>query len=687
MEKDTYEPDYRLRQAYKDATQLTRSGLDSLCSSYLTLANTDQRYCKETLIGEGGMKEVYRAFDNSTKRWVALARLRPDRGQEFYDRFIHEAWLTSSLQHPNIANVLDIGVEDNGRPFFTMGLKGSGSLAQLLSTKTQHDIRDLLSIFMKVCDAVSYAHSRGVIHLDLKPENIQTAEYGEVLVSDWGLGKYTTEENLPEGDSETIPEVRDNVTLFREIKGTPGYMAPEQFRSDGLKDHRTDIFSLGCILHAILTGEPPYKMGKNEAQIKSFDCELALFRNENYAQRSPDSLKAIVRKSLAIDPDARYASATEVKMDVLRFLRGFTTEAENPNFFRETTAFISRNRSPVLASSLALIAFTVLGTLGIQKINHANQIAQSERTRNASLRNKVSQTTAIYDREFSRIEREKKALVKAYSESGKTLAAVAFFDQPRKTVDEAYKIARESLAYDPKSRRALVELFYLNLITLNFHGVHQQPPPSDTLRYQYIKLANAFPEFDYDGERRPSIEMLRTFFETAITIYPGRIGFLERLLCYDSASRPDRKNYHLVVDAFLHYLNPSEANVTLKKERGYPTYRLESEGQLKLITDNEGSQKCVLRYLQIRELLVVTSGEFNLSELDYLEIRTLDLTGCESLVIERHLKLPNITKIRVREGQIDKASLKQQIQTINDFEFIVEPAIGTEARSPKNAGI
>ena len=672
MDEETYQPDYRLNDVYEDATQLTRSGLDSLCSSYLQLTEADQRYCDETLIGEGGMKKVYRAFDNSTKRWVALARLREDRGPEFYDRFIHEAWLTSSLQHPNIANVLDIGVEEDGRPFFTMGLKASGSLAELISSKPQIDLRDLLSIFVKVCDAVSYAHSRGIVHLDLKPENIQTAEYGEVLVSDWGLGKYVSEENLPDEDIEIIPEVRDNVTLFREIKGTPGYMAPEQMRSDALKDHRTDIFSLGCILHTIVTGTPPYTMTEVEAQTKNFDFDMALFIKAEDALLIPESLKAIVRKSLAIEPEARYANVTEIRKDTLRFLRGFTTEAENPNFFHETAAFIARNRNQVLASSLGLIVFTVLGTLGIQKIDYANSIAETERIRRTSLQNKAFQTAARYDENFSRVEREKEEAVKAYSESGKTLTTVAFFDRPIKTVEEAYKIARESLAFDPESRRARVELFYLNLITLNFKGVHEQPPPSDTLRYYYVKLADAFPEFDFDSERRPSVEELCLFLETARGISPKRPGFLERLLCYDHAAREDRDGYHLVVAAFVRYLNSIDTQVAIKKESGFPQYYLQSESQLRLLTDAEGSQKCVLRYLPIRDLAVMTSGEFDLSELNQLELKTLDLSGCKRLVVRKPLSFPNVTEIRVGEGQVDEVQLKQSVRTIHDFEVIVE---------------
>ena len=670
---DSYEPDHRLRSAYTNATCLTPDGMDALCPSYLQLTEIEQRYCKETLIGEGGVKQVFRAFDNYTKRWVALARLRTDRGADFYDFFVHEAWLTSSLQHPNIINVYDVGIDENERPFFTMDLRRKGNLADLMSRKEPVKLKDLLSIFLKICDAISYSHSRNIIHLDLKPENIQTAAYGEVLICDWGLGKIIGEEDLLCEDFEVIPELRDNVTLFREIKGTPGYMAPEQIRANERKGRRTDIFSLGCILHTMLVGEPPFTGSREEVLAKTLNGEIALFEKEEFAQQVPESLKAVVRKALAGKLEDRYSNAIEMKEDVRRFLHGYTTQAENSNFCRETLFFIARNRLPVLVSCLGLVLFSVLGTLGIQKINSANRTAVAERAKHERLRHEVSQTTAQYDDELSRIEREKKEVVRVYSEAGQTLQAIAFFHQPRKTVDGAYEIARESLAFDPHSRRALVELFYLNLITLNFKGVHEQPPPSDTLRYYFIKLPDTFPDFDYGSVKRPEVEALSDLFETAKETLPGRFGFLERILCYDSASRRDKRRYHLVVASYLRYLNVHEEEIVLEPVQAGASYRLQAEGPLKLISGKGGSLHCVLNYLPMRNLVLEVNQEFRFFELDWLEVTTLDLTGCPNLVLTRPVHLPNITTIKVREGRVDAEALKSLVRTVGDFDVITVP--------------
>lgn len=189
-----YEPDYRLGEAYEEAASLNESALEAICPSYLEMVQPGPRYTDEEPLGREATKDVVRAFDTVTKRWVALARVHSDGTMEAYERFIHEAWLTSPLTHPNIISIHDLGVGDDGRPFFTMDLKGDNTLAALLKSAKRPDLPDLLRILGKICDAVAYAHSHQVLHLDLKPENIQADAFGDVLVCDWGLGRISDPE-------------------------------------------------------------------------------------------------------------------------------------------------------------------------------------------------------------------------------------------------------------------------------------------------------------------------------------------------------------------------------------------------------------------------------------------------------------------------------------------------------------
>ena len=149
-----------------------------------SLATATERYTHKELLATGGMKEIYKVYDTKMKRFIAMARLIPDSDEELAEVFLKEAALTASLEHPNIISVYDFGINENLDPFFTMELKVGESLDEIIDEE-KADLNELLEIFVKVCDAISYAHSNNVIHLDLKPDNIQVGKYGEVQVCDW----------------------------------------------------------------------------------------------------------------------------------------------------------------------------------------------------------------------------------------------------------------------------------------------------------------------------------------------------------------------------------------------------------------------------------------------------------------------------------------------------------------------
>jgi len=328
---------------------LDDAGIEALCPSYIELSEIDVRYRDGTLLGKGAVKDVFRTYDSRAKRWVAMARLREDRGPEFYDLFVHEGWLTSSLSHPNIIKIYDVGVDGEGRPFFTMDLKGNTTLADLAGSDRETDRRTLLGIFLQVCDAVAYAHSRNIVHLDLKPENIQAEDFGEVLVCDWGLGKQLGPDNEAEaGEVEhpaCLPQF-DNMTLVGEIKGTPGFMAPEQVVEGAAKDQRTDIFALGCLLHLILAGQAPFT-GSTERILEDTARGRVVPPRRRYPRHNiPESLEAVAMKALARQPADRYATVRELRDEIDHYLRGYATRAEHPGFFREARLFLTRNKAP-----------------------------------------------------------------------------------------------------------------------------------------------------------------------------------------------------------------------------------------------------------------------------------------------------------------------------------------------------
>ena len=246
----------------KTASTVTRSVLSKSKDKASTL-------CEYTLVREiarGGMGQVYFGEDPQLKRNVAVkVSSVSECGED--PRFSKEAEVLAQLAHPNIVPIYNIGVDAQSRPFYSMKLIKGCTLQAVLNLIRDGDsaaIEDypratLLTIFRKVCDAMMFAHSKGILHRDLKPKNIMVGEYGEVLVMDWGLAKVLGER---EEQGSSVSRVNDTgdygMTVEGEVMGTPQYMSPE--RAMGMVaelDQRSDIYSLGGILSAILTLRPP----------------------------------------------------------------------------------------------------------------------------------------------------------------------------------------------------------------------------------------------------------------------------------------------------------------------------------------------------------------------------------------------------------------------------------------------
>jgi eukaryotic-like serine/threonine-protein kinase len=227
-------------------------------------------------LGHGGMGSVYLARDKVLDRLVALKvvgtfALSPDAT----DRLLSEAQVLARLEHPGIVPVHDVGALPDGRAFYTMKFVRGQRLDTYLSKPTSAAER--LRILERLCDAVSFAHANGVIHRDLKPQNVMVGPFGEVLVMDWGVAtRAATEE--------------------RTVAGTPGYMAPEQMRGDPA-DARSDVYALGAIMRLL------------------------------FAPEMSKPLRAIADRAMATDPAARYASVESLAADVARFRAALPVDA------------------------------------------------------------------------------------------------------------------------------------------------------------------------------------------------------------------------------------------------------------------------------------------------------------------------------------------------------------------------
>jgi serine/threonine protein kinase/WD40 repeat protein len=384
-------------------------------------------------VARGGMGAVRTAHESATRRTVAMkVMLQPESPQDGV-RFITEARITAQLEHPNIVPIYDLGLDAEGQPFYTMKLVEGITLMRVLQllkegvreTVERYPLSTLLTIFQKLCDALAFAHARGVIHRDLKPANIMLGKYGEVLVMDWGLAKIigAKQPASPEGVDPAAETALSNPHLGEEetfnthvgaILGTPQYMSPEQARGEIEElDARSDIFVLGLILYEILTLERAFS-GRNSAEIISRVAEfegplpMPVVRIRHLPGGDvPESLAAVVHKATAPEKDRRYSAVAELQHDLEAYQNGFATSAEKAGIGRQIRLLIGRHKGVFSTLATAWVVITALAVWFIinlhaseQKARHSAEkaLVEKEAARRAYARSQITMADEAFRR-------------------------------------------------------------------------------------------------------------------------------------------------------------------------------------------------------------------------------------------------------------------------------------------------
>lgn len=353
----------------------------------------EERYDMKGELARGGMGAILKVWDRDLRRNLAMKVVlgkddadqpgsTPSVDDRTLGRFLEEAQVTSQLDHPGVVPVHELGLDANGQVYFTMALVKGRDLSRIF--ELVHKKREgwslgrAVGVILKVCEAMAYAHAKGVIHRDLKPSNIMVGRFGEVYVMDWGLAKVLGQEDKKDIRVRPKPTVSVSVvrterstestdsalvTMDGDVVGTPAYMSPEQARGDlAAMGPHSDVYSLGAILYHLIAGHMPYSPPRARVNGHAIwgmvqnGPPTALDRS---ASDAPEELISICEKAMARDPSQRYADTKEMEEDLQALIEGRVVKAHGGGTWVELRKWVLRNRRLAAASALTVLALCV----------------------------------------------------------------------------------------------------------------------------------------------------------------------------------------------------------------------------------------------------------------------------------------------------------------------------------------
>ena len=405
-----------------DISDLTRQHKKEVDSGEVNFSGTyidDEDYTVLESIDEGAMGEILVARDNKLNRTVAYKKIHPHVAEipSYLGRFFKEAQVTAQLQHPNIVPVYGLMVNGKSVGYAMKLIDGITLKDHIRETQEQyvkfgepdehHTLHARLEHFLKVCDALHYAHRKGVIHRDLKPLNIMIGPYNEVYVMDWGIAKTVDVDKDMFGD-KTVKVGHDDVddedkTKMGQVMGTPAYMSPEQAEGElDILDHRSDLYSLGLILFELVTFHRAIN-GKNSDEVMMKARRGVIDPPPAYGKQADqqEQLLAIVKKATQYMPEDRYETVADFADDIRRFMHGEAIKARPESTRQKIMRWITHHRRAainivmysVLASFILVVSVLVM-QMQSMKATH------SEDEKTNDFINSVSSKSQLIDSQF-----------------------------------------------------------------------------------------------------------------------------------------------------------------------------------------------------------------------------------------------------------------------------------------------
>lgn len=613
----------------------------------------NQRYSEEKLIASGGMKQIFCVFDQKIGRYVALACLKKGSPKELREPFYREAKLTAKLDHPNIISIFDIGDDLEKGPYFTMELKTGSSFRKVLELESQKEVvQDNLEVLVKICDAVGYAHSKNVLHLDLKPDNIEIGAYGEVIVCDWGCGK------IIDADEENLdhiifnPDLLNQMTIVGKVRGTPGYMAPEQIEKGQDKNFQTDIYALGVMLYEVVYREPLYFGTQQERMDKTLKGNIKFPNGQlNLA------LNAMILKACQVKPDDRYSSVQDFKSDLQKYLRGYSPNAENANLLKLSYLFYKRNVTLCL-STLGFSILIVLSTFWyVINLNRSQKEAIEAKT----IAEKQRQTALIYrseaEKQLEILKNTKLRFSKGLHEDSRLLRKY-YFDNPRKEIKFSLEKVNKALALKPYDHDMLRDKANMLFISQKYKAAHALYQRINFDNRKILELSKKFSDAPLSKNNLIGLENLKTILHN-VSEQSWRRDFAEKILAYDYQCRVMNRNYESCVATLVNRYKPEGSRFEFHYNQDQGKLKIDSPELFRLTVREWSSGLCLLRFLKIIDLDISGTKISELSELKGLsELKSLNIV--DTLVTDLSpLNDMKVSLLKLRKGQFSPSQLSQ----------------------------
>ena len=622
------------------------------------LEANEERYSETTLIDQGGMKLINRVHDRVTDRFLVMATSKNSEDKNAQEHFLREARITASLQHPNIVPIHDIGFNSSKQPYFIMKMIDGVSFQEYLND--DHIIQEKLSIFLKVCDAIDYAHSQGIVHLDLKPVNIRVGKHGEVIVCDWGLAKVIYEDCNEEFlKKDSLDSCNLQLTLYG--RGTPGYMAPEQFSKEDDLTRQSDIYSLGAILYTILTGKAPINGNDyEEIKRKTLAGNIKTPSLESPNKNIPMSVEAICLKALSTKPEERYKSVESLISEIQTYLNGFAPKAEKASFITQFKLLYFRNRSIINFAMITLI-LVVCGVFWF-----ISKLKSSElETRTA----------------FDQLQKQVTLRQEAEAEALKGAIREGWAQLKQTNLDKALDNVKLALHYSPANTDALRQAVLIHLAKFDFNKAAEYAEQFPDGQFLHLRKKISTLQ-DADSDKTPYILVIKEFqSETFGRLYHSLIRKIMPTL--------STENKKLFAKQLIVNLNKQAAleNISFSKDSksifvknaklglmppldgsGIENIDISNTGLTRVFTLNTMKIKKLslagnpIGYLDIEPKCKSNITELNIQRTHFSHIPdkmenlvVLNISFCKIGSYERLLSMKKLQKLITNKGQLPKA--------------------------------